>query len=76
MIDAVSPVKSELAENELENLEMIVLLVAYDIDMLVKAVLCKTLLCSSEVLSHVNRCSVTAEQKLAVKPVCGEVAPY
>ena len=41
MIDAVSPIETKLAKNELENLEMVVLLITYDIDMLVKTILGK-----------------------------------
>ena len=53
MIDAVSPIETEFAEDELENLEVVVLLITYDIDMLVKAVLGETLLGSSEILGHI-----------------------
>ena len=75
MIDAVCPIKAELAENELENLEMVVLLVSYDIDVLIKAILCETLLRCTEVLSHVYRCTVTTEKELAVETVCCKVTP-
>ena len=76
MVDAIGPVEAELAEDELEHLEMVVLLVSYDIDMLVKAVLCKTLLCCSEVLGHVYRSSVATQKKLPVEAVCRKVTPY
>ena len=55
---------------------MVVLLVAHHIYVTVEFVLCETLLCGAEVLGHIHRGAVAAEQQFAVEPVGGEVAPH
>ena len=76
MVYAVRPGKAELLQYELQHLEMIVLLISHDIDMLVKAVFLKPLLCSTEILGDIYGCPVAPEEQLPVESVGSEVAPY
>ena len=76
MVNALCPIESQLAEDKLKHLEMVVLLISNDIYMLVKTILCETLFCSTKVLGHVDRSTVATKKKLSVKPVSSKIAPY
>ena len=76
VINLAGPVKAELAENQLEHLEVVVLLIAHHIDVGIEAVLREAALCRSEVLGNINRSAVAAKHELAVESVGSEVAPY
>ncbi len=54
---------------------MIVLLVADDIDHLVDGIIAEAEFGCADVLGHVDRRSVAAEQQLVVEAVAGEVGP-
>ena len=76
MIYLVGPDETELLEYELENLEMVILLVSNDIYVRIKAVFGESPFSGAEVLGDIYRCSVRAENQLAVESVCRKVAPY
>ena len=76
VVNAVSPIETKLTKNKFKHLEMVVLLVTYDIDMFIEAILCKTLLSSTKILSHIDRSTVTTEKKLSVKTVSSKIAPH
>ncbi len=76
MVYLVCPAESQFGEDQLENLEVVVLFVAYDVDVGVEFVFRETAFCGAQVLGHVNGRAVGAQQELAVEPVGGEVAPY
>ena len=62
MVNGVRPLKSQFFEDEFENLEMIILLVANHIYMLIKAIFVISLMCRTYVLCHIDRGSVTSEE--------------
>ena len=76
MENVIRPLETELSENELQHLEMVVLLIADNINVAVKLVFGESPLGSSEVLGHIHRSSVAPEQEFSVKPVRGKVTPY
>ncbi len=55
---------------------MIVLLIAHDINHLVDGIVLKAELGCADVLCHVDRGAVAAEQELVIKTLAGEVGPY
>ena len=55
---------------------MIVLLVAHNIYHLVDRIVVEAHLCRTDVLSHIHRCAVRAEQQLLVEALVREVGPY
>ena len=72
---ALCPVETELAENEFQHLEMIVLLVADHINVRIQIEFGETALCGTQILRNINRSTVGTKQQLAVEPVGGKVAP-
>ena len=76
MVDGGGPVKAELAEDELEHLEVVVLLVAHHIYHLVEAIFFVTAAGGAQILGHIHRGAVAAQQELLVQSVGGEVAPH
>ena len=75
MVDVFGPAETEFAENEFEHLEMVVLLIAHHIDEFVQLVFVEASLRRAQVLGHIYRGAVTAQQEFAVQPVRREVAP-
>ncbi len=75
MVDGVGPGETQLTEDELQHLEMIVLLVAHHVDHLVETVFVVTLLGGTQVLRHIDRRAVAAQQQLLVEAVACQVAP-
>ena len=76
VVDGVGPGEAQLAEDEFEHLEVIVLLVAHHVDDLVEVILVVALLGRTQVLGHVDRSAVLAEQQFLVQAVCSQVAPH
>ena len=75
MEDIVAPLVAQLLENELQYLEVVVLLVTYDIDDAIQSVLLEALQCSAKILCHIYRCAIATEQQLLVKAISLEVDP-
>ena len=76
MVDIVAPLIAKLLKHELEHLEVVVLLVTYNVCDAVEVVLLKTLKRSTQILGHIYRCAVTTKKKLLIKAVCSKVNPY
>ena len=75
--DVVAPcLVAELFQYEFEDLEVVILLVAHHVDEFVEAVVLETAVGRAEVLRHVDRGAVAAQQQLFVQPVGGEVYPH
>ena len=55
---------------------MVVLLVTYNVYHLVDRVVAETELCGTDILCHVYRCTVAAQQELLVESFLCEVGPY
>ena len=71
----VAPVVSEFLEHEFQHLEVVVLLVAHHIDHIVEVVLFKTTIGRSQILRHVDRRAVAAQQQFLIQSVGREVDP-
>ncbi len=76
MDEVLAPFEAELVEQEREHLEMVVLFVADDVNHLVDGIVGKAHLGGADVLGHVDRCAVAAQEQLVVEAVGGEVGPY
>ena len=76
MVNIVAPVKAQFLKDKLQYLEVVVLLITYNVNVLVKSILCKSLVCSTQILSHVYRSTVATEKKFLVKAVCSKITPY
>ena len=76
MIDGIRPVKAQLLKDKFEHLEVIVLLIAHNIDKLIKLILVVALLCSAQILCHIDRSAVSPKEKFAVQSIRFQVAPY
>ena len=72
---ALAPLEAELVEQDREHLEVVVLLVAYDVNHFVNGEVAETELGGADVLRHVNGSAVGTEQELLVKSLGGEVGP-
>ena len=72
----LAPLESETVEQDGEHLEVVVLLVAYHIDHLVDGIVLEAHLGGADVLGHIDRGTVGAEQQLLVESLVGEVSPY
>ena len=72
----LAPLKSETVEEDGEHLEVIVLLVANDVNHLVDGIVSEAHLCSTDVLCHVNAGAVGTEEQLLVESLVGKVSPY
>ena len=76
MEDVVAPLIAELLEHELQDLEVVVLLVANDINHVVEPILLEAAECRTQVLSHIYRCAVATQQQLLVEAVGRKVNPH
>ena len=72
----LAPLESELVEQKRKHLEVVVLLIAHHVDHLVDGIVLIAELCRTDVLSHIHRSAIAAEQKLMVESVTGEVCPH
>ena len=73
---ALAPFKAETVEEEREDLEVIVLLIAYHVDHLVDGIVAEAEFGSTDVLGHVDRSAVCAEEEFFVQTFLGEVSPH
>ena len=73
---ALTPFKAETVEEERENLEVIVLFIAHHIDHLVDGIVAETELSSTDVLGHIDRSAVGAEEEFFVQTFFGEISPH
>ena len=74
--EALAPFESETVEEERENLEVIVLLISHHIYHLVDGKVAETELSSTDVLGHVDRSAVGAEEEFFIQTFFGEIRPY
>ncbi len=76
MHQVFAPAEAETVEQQREHLEVIVLLVAHHIYHAVDGIVVVPHLGGADVLGHVYRGTVGAQQQLVVEPLGGEVGPY
>ena len=76
MYEFLAPFESEAVEKDGEHLEMVVLLVAHHIYHLVDREVLETHLGSADVLCHIHRCAVGAQQQFLVESLAGKVSPH
>ena len=65
----------QFLEHQLEHLEVVVLFVAHDIDHVVELVILEAAVGRAQILRHVDRSPVAAQQQFLVQPVGREVDP-
>ncbi len=72
----LAPAETEAVEQHRQHLEVVVLLVAHHVYHAVDVVVVETLFGGADVLRHVYRGAVGAEQQLLVEAVGAQVGPY
>ena len=75
MNQVLTPLESQTVKQYGEHLEVVVLLVTDHVNHAVNGVILETQLCGTYILSHVNRCAVTAKQQFLVQSVLGQIGP-
>ena len=73
--EALAPLETETIEQEREDLEVVVLLVTDDIDHLIDGIVAETEFGGADVLGHVDRSTVGAEEELLIESVLREISP-
>ena len=76
MNEILAPLETQLVEQDAEDLEVIVLFVAHNINHLVDGIVLETQFGSSYVLRHIDTRTVGTEQELFVETFAGEVCPH
>ncbi len=76
MHKVLAPLESEAVEQQRQHLEVVVLLVAHDVNHLVDGEILVAQFGGADILGHVYRGTVGAEQELVVESGVGEVGPY
>ena len=76
MVNLAGPGETELRQDEFQNLEMVVLLIAHHVDVRIETVLLEAALGGAEVLRHIHGSAVRTEEEFTVEAVGGEVAPH
>ena len=76
MYKVLTPLKAQFVKQDGEPLEVIVLLITYDIYHLVYREVLETQLGSAYILRHIYRRTVRAQQQFLIKAFLGEVSPY
>ena len=73
---ALAPLESEAVEEDGEHLEVVVLLIAHHVDHLVDGEVLIAQLGRADVLRHIDRCAVGADEQLLVEAVVAQVGPH
>ena len=68
--------ETETVKQDREHFEVVLLFVAYHINHLINRVILETQLGSSDILSHINRCTIRTEQQFLVQSVRCQIRPY
>ena len=76
MNEILAPLEAQLVEQDAEHLEVIVLLVAHNIDHLVDGIVLETQFGGTYILRHIDTCAVGTEKELLVETFLGEVCPH
>ena len=74
--EVFAPFETEAVEEDREHLEVVVLLVAYDINHLVDGIVDVAELGGADILSHIHRSAVGAEQEFVVETGIGKICPH
>ena len=72
----LAPLESQLIQQDAQYLEVVVLLVADNVNHLVNGEVLESELCGADVLGHVNRSAVAAQKQFLVQSFGSEVCPY
>ena len=75
MHEFLAPLESEAVEQQRKHLKMVVLLVAHNIDHFVDGIVLETHLRRSDVLRHIDRRTVAAQQQFLVETLIREIGP-
>ena len=76
MHQILAPTEAETVEQQGKHLKMIVLFVTHHINHAVDGIILETEFGGADILSHIHRCAVAAEQQLLVQTGVGKVGPY
>ena len=72
----LTPLEAQLVKQQREHLEVVVLLITHDINHAVDGIVLVTQLGGTDVLGHIDRRAVAAQQQLVVQAVGSEVSPH
>ena len=76
MYQTLTPFETKFIEQDRKHLEVIVLFVTYYINHLINRVIGKTKFSRTDILSHVDRSTVTTEKELMIQSFGSQVGPY
>ena len=76
MDEVFAPLESEFVEENGEDLEVVVLLIAHNVYHLVDGVVAEAELGCADVLCHVDRCAIAAQEEFFVESLSVEVGPH
>ncbi len=75
MHEVLAPLEAEAVEDNRQHLEVVVLLVAHHVNHLIDGIVVEAHLGRTDVLRHINRGAVGADEQLLVEALAGEVGP-
>ena len=73
---ALAPLETEFVQQDREYLEVVVLLVAHDVDHLVDGEVGKAKFGGADILSHIDGSAIGTEKQFVVESLTGEVGPH
>ena len=74
--EVFAPLEAQLVEQDGQNLEVIVLLIAHNVYHFVNGIILETQLSGADILRHIYRSAVRTQQQLLVQALLGQVCPY
>ena len=68
--------EAEPIQQDREDLEVVLLLIAHHVDHMVNRIVAEAHLRRTDILSHVDRGAIGAEQDLAIQTILSQISPY
>ena len=75
MDQILSPLEAEAVQQNGQHLEMVILFIAYHINHLVDRIILKTQFGCSDILGHIDGCTILTKQKFFIKSLIGQIGP-
>ena len=76
MHEFLAPLEAQFVQQKTQNLKVIILLVAHDVDHLINVVVVEALRRRADVLRHIDTRSISAQEEFLIQAVGRKVDPY
>ena len=76
MHEFLAPFEAQFVQQKTQNLKVIILLVAHDVDHLINVVVVEALRRRADVLRHIDARSISAQEEFLIQAVGRKVDPY